>query len=604
LKILKAILLLCALSLPAAAQTSFEQELALMYFNKGQYEKSLELYRNFYSEQPSRLYANKISQCLLALNKPEEARQFLRDHLKKSKDIPLYTYAELASINRGLGDEKALNKDLAAIQQLVKDNPTLATTASNLLAERGFYQAALDALEILEQSMPLADLSYQKAMLYAELGQLEQMFQLLLTWLERNPGGKPTIQNLFAQWITDNPENPANRVAKDILLERSANANQPVYLELLADIYRKEGQFKLALRQETALEKRGINRSDYIYTLGTTAAVMGDYTAAQQCFDWLSRPNADPYYQVLATVAASQMQREAIQRSGNNPEALKAWLIQAKKICYTSFRQPPTAPLLRDIARTEAFELNRTDSALFFLAMADQIPRLSNREKALNGLLMGDIQLYSGDRYESILTFARVEKQFASTEEADEARYRRGLNAYYTGDFEWARSIFKVLKTSTSKRIANDALKYDLLIADHINLDTSVKPLQIYARADLAVFQRRFKDAQAGLDSLERQFPGHTLQEQMDWLRIAMAEVTEPAETLKTLLVSFADRYPDGLYGDAALLKWGILEETQLKNPAEAQKAYETLITRYPASIYAEEARFRNRLLTRPPEAL
>lgn len=603
MKYLNLILLVCTLSLPAAAQTSFEQELALMYFNKGQYEKSLELYRNFYSQQPSRLCANKISQCLLALNQPEEARQFLREHLKKSKDIPIYTYAELASINRGLGDEKALNKDLAAILQLVKDNPSLGTTASNLLAERGFFQPALDVLEIMEKAMPQADLSYQKAMLYAELGQLEQMFQLLLTWLERNPGGKPTIQNLFAQWISDNPENPANRVAKDILLERSASANQPVYLELLADIYRKEGQFKLALRQETALEKRGINRSDYIYTLGTTAAAMGDYTAAQQCFDWLARPQSDPYYQVLATVASSQMQLSAITAAGNNPEALKAWLIQAKKISYTSFRQAPTAPLLCDIARTEAFQLNRIDSALFFLGLADQIPRLSNREKALNGLLMGDIQLYGGDRYESILTFARVEKQFAGTEEADEARYRRGLNAYYTGDFEWARSIFKVLKTSTSKRIANDALKYDLLIADHINLDTSVKPLQIYARADLAVFQRRLSDAKAGLDSLERQYPGHTLQEQTDWLRLTMAELTDPAESLRQLLIDFAGRYPDGLYADLALLKWGILEENRLNNPAEAQKAYETLITRYPASIYAEEARYRNRNLNKPPGA-
>ena len=41
------------------------------------------------------------------------------------------------------------------------------------------------------------------------------------------------------------------------------------------------------------------------------------------------------------------------------------------------------------------------------------------------------------------------------------------------GDFEWAQSQLDVLKSSTSKLIANDAMYLSLLISDNLNLDTS-----------------------------------------------------------------------------------------------------------------------------------
>ena len=41
------------------------------------------------------------------------------------------------------------------------------------------------------------------------------------------------------------------------------------------------------------------------------------------------------------------------------------------------------------------------------------------------------------------------------------------------GDFEWAQAQFSILKASTSKLIANDALDLSVFIMDNLGLDTT-----------------------------------------------------------------------------------------------------------------------------------
>ena len=70
------------------------------------------------------------------------------------------------------------------------------------------------------------------------------------------------------------------------------------------------------------------------------------------------------------------------------------------------------------------------------------------------------------------------------------------------------------LKASTSKLISNDAIVY-LLITDNYNLDTITTPMEMYARADLLMIQRRFKEAVMTLDSITADYPGHALEDEI-----------------------------------------------------------------------------------------
>ena len=63
--------------------------------------------------------------------------------------------------------------------------------------------------------------------------------------------------------------------------------------------------------------------------------------------------------------------------------------------------------------------------------------------------------------------------------------------------------------------MSNDAIDLSLLITDNFNLDTIFEPMEIYARADLLIMQRRFDDARLALDSISTNYPGHALEDEI-----------------------------------------------------------------------------------------
>ena len=80
-------------------------------------------------------------------------------------------------------------------------------------------------------------------------------------------------------------------------------------------------------------------------------------------------------------------------------------------------------------------------------------------------------------------------KDFKENPIGHEAKLSSAKVAYFQGDFSWAQAQLKVLRASTSKLIANDAMKLSLLITDNYNLDTAELPMKTFAKADLLIFQ-------------------------------------------------------------------------------------------------------------------
>ena len=73
----------------------------------------------------------------------------------------------------------------------------------------------------------------------------------------------------------------------------------------------------------------------------------------------------------------------------------------------------------------------------------------------------------------------QVEKDFKENPIGHEAKFRKAKVYYYQGDFE-AQSQFEVLKASTSKLTANNAMSLSLLITDNYNSDTSNHGEKLY----------------------------------------------------------------------------------------------------------------------------
>jgi tetratricopeptide (TPR) repeat protein len=86
---------------------------------------------------------------------------------------------------------------------------------------------------------------------------------------------------------------------------------------------------------------------------------------------------------------------------------------------------------------------------------------------------------------------------------------------YFDGEFKFAQSQLDVLKSSTSKLIANDAMKLSLLITDNLGLDSNLTAMRQFAHADLLLEQHRYAESFQLYDSILTYFPFHGLADEV-----------------------------------------------------------------------------------------
>ena len=180
-----------------------------------------------------------------------------------------------------------------------------------------------------------------------------------------------------------------------------------------------------------------------------------------------------------------------------------------------------------------------------------------------------------------------------------QAKFKNAQVYYYAGEFDWCQAQLDVLKASTSKLIANDAMKLSLLISDNLNLDTSSNALLLYAKAELLFEQKKYKDCLQKLDQLTIEFPTHTLIDEVLLKKadvfIAQKNYTNALNCLEKICL---EHQYDILYDDALFYKGQIYEKI-LEDKTKAKDAYENILLKTPNSIFINEARNKYKLLRR-----
>ncbi|HMX41176.1 MAG TPA: tetratricopeptide repeat protein, partial [Saprospiraceae bacterium] len=256
-----------------------------------------------------------------------------------------------------------------------------------------------------------------------------------------------------------------------------------------------------------------------------------------------------------------------------------------------------TANIVQQLARLEALYINNLPKAISLLEELKQTPGLDPNTLAEAKIALGDYYLISGDIWESTLLYSQVDKDFKEAQIGQEARFKNARLSYFNGDFQWAQAQFGILKAATSRLIANDALDLSVFIMDNLNLDTTADAISLYSGAELLVYQNRFDEAFQKLDTLRRDFPQHSLQDDILYLEAQIFEKKRDYTKAAQLYQEVSEKYKEDIRADNALYAWAQLCETQLGNPEKAKELYEKIFTDYSGSVFAVEARKRYRIL-------
>ena len=584
----------CFLTAPEAS-AQMQVELAKQYFEQGEYEQAAELFGELYAAQPrSEYYLTQWIESLSRAERYDEAERAIKRALK-SDPHKMGLYVQRGLIDEARGDLEAAERVYAeAVDELPAERFAVVKLAQGF-NRAGKYALAAEAYargnELLGEPLFALELGH----LYQRLGKEEEMVASYLQALSLGRAKLPSIQNVLSRYLD---AEGYRRLQGQILRRLQGAPDDDALTELLVWTYVQQKDYRSAMRQVRALDLRRDEDGRRIYELAETAVRERQYEAAIDGFEYIvaEKGPRNPYF-VDAKRRALAAEREwLLSRPAYDREAFRA--LDGK---YAGFLaeygvNSATAPLVHELARIRAYRLGERERAIGDLdaLLAQALPPEFAAEVKLD---LADFYLMSGDRWEATLLYSQVDKAFPEAQLGHEARFRNARLSYYASDFEWAQEQFDILKSSTSRLIANDAIDMAVFIMDNLNLDTTSVPLSMYASAELLGFQSRFAEAEARLDSITQRYPEHGLHDDVAYARAGLYRARGEFAEAATWYRRVVEEYPEEIRADNALFALAELTERQLGQPEQAKALYERLFLEYESSILAVEARKRFRRL-------
>ncbi len=583
------------LPLLAPAQDS---KLAQQYYQDGEFEKAAVLYQKLYVQNNKNdFYFDRYIECMLASQKFDEVEDALKKELKEDpNNIRLYvTYGNL--YERQFQEEKAKEQYEKAIKRMPADQyqiTRLAGAFSNLTK----YDLAIQTYETGGQLLKDNQVfSFNLAELYRRKGDVPKMLENYLNSIASYPERLNTVKSQLQRYLVT-PEDYAELQAQ--LYDRiQKNTEAYHFTELLQWVFIQTKDYKNALRQAKSLDRRLNENGARIYQLAITAFNDKDYDAAIAAFDFVVNDlgYSSPFYMDAKRESLRARRLKLVEGYSYTEPELREVEKAYEVFLNETGRNRATASIVAELADLEAFYLNDLDKAIALLNEMIAYPGIDARIQAQGKLSLGDFYLMKDEIWESTLLYSQVDKDFTEDQLGHEARFRNAKLSYYNGDFQWAQAQFDVLKSSTSKLIANDALDLSVFIMDNLGLDTTDTALRLYANADLLTFQNRFGEAFGKLDSVLTVFPKHSLEDDVLYARAKVYSKQRNYDQAITLYKQIVEKYPEEIRADNALFEMAELYEQQLNDTAKAMELYEKIFLDYSSSTFSIEARKRFRRL-------
>jgi len=586
-----------ALLLSLGVHGQSDLELATYYYNTGAFEQARLYLDNLYKKDPStyEMYLNT----LLELEDFETAEKVVKSRLKKRKDKSMAN-VDLGSLYLRIGKTELAN---AAFHQALAALPKGRGPAKRL-AEAFIKLDQLDlALATYEKAVREGTdnygYHYELANLQGLRGDYEGMIDSFMALLLERPNYLRTVQNSFNRNLRVSTDaRQADMVRRKVLRVSQDHPDATVYLELLVWVFNQQRDFMSAMAHVRALDERKGEGGRRLMELAQVAAKNGDLETAYECYALVSaKGRSSPRYAEARQAMLSVLTEQVTGQFPLDTVAALDLSDQYRLTLQDLEETPETAGLMADWARLLAFHLDDAAAAQSILDRTVDMPGLPLDLRSRVKLDLGDVLVFRDDIWSASLLFSQVDLDHKEGVLGQQAKFRNARVSYFTGDFNWAQAQLDILKASTSKLISNDAIDLSLLITDNFNMDTLTMPMEMFARADLLRYRNRLDASLTTLDSLVLAYPGHPLEDEILLIRAEIAAQRGDFDEAIGYYEEIVELYAMDILADDALFGLAEVHEEQLADPATAQGLYERLLTEYPGSLYAVEARKRFRRL-------
>lgn len=580
-----------ALFLNVAAQSDYDK--ARSYLDQKNYSLAEPIYQKLIEQNSSNEeYYQDYLAVLKALKEYKEAEQLVVKQLKTKPQNPLLLL-DLGHIYWENKKQKKAEEIYQQVLETINGDDVLTQKIANNFS---LHQQTDWAIKCLEKSAQIINIpgvyNLALAKLYEQKGDFEKAISLVIQNNLNSPefSGDESTEAMLLSLVGQDEEKQLKAQKAIVKLLQAAPENY-YYSHLLSWIFSVQNKWEQAFVQVNALEKRAIEPGRFYMDLSQSALSKNAYSVAlKACNALIQLGPQNPRY----AMAREQQLVILFQQLENSTSADKHQTEALEKEFESYFNEYPQAyskALLNEYARFEMEYAHHTQKAIALLEKALATVHSNQFFRGTTKLQLGDYLLIEGKMWEAALQYAQVDKAFREDALGEEARFKNAKLSFYQHDFDQAQGQLSVLKASTAELIANDALALSILITENTPADSNWKPLELFAQADLLMFQNKYSQADQVLDSITTRFPKNALEDDLLFLKNKIAQKQGQYEQAILFLQKILEQHAQDVLADDALYQMAELYRKKLNQPDKAKQYYEQLIMDYPGSSFVNSAR-------------
>lgn len=571
-------------------------KLAEYYLQNQEYTKANSYYEKVYSNFKSKRVYEGYFETLLALKDFKNAEKLVKKQIKQE---PIdYDYKiDLAELYEKTNrNEKAVELYEELITTLTPSTNTYISLA-NAFKNKGKNDLALRVLQEGRKRLRKGtNLNFQFAEIYAIKGDWNKVIDEYLDMLNISKSYKRSVQVMFSRYLkigTEDENDEAVSYLKQALLEYTQKSpNKYIYSEMLQWLFVQKKQFGIALRYVKSLDKKNNSQGIKVMDFAKIAKTNFDYSTARKCYEYIMEfGERHPYYENARAEFLNTSYLE-IQRANVVDSTQVNSLISEYESQYPNLKNNRSRfRMVMELTTLYAYYSSQADKAIKVLEQEKERGLYQLTQIGKLKIQLGDIYVLFGDIWEASLLFMQVDKMFKNDPIGHEAKFKSARVLYYSGEFPLAKSQLDVLKASTTKLIANDAMQLSLLIQDNTGLDSLTTAMELYAAADLLIQQHKYDEVEAKFDSLDLLFPFHGIADEVLMLKAEMAKKQHKWEEAIEHYLKIYNSHGSDILADDALFKTAEIYRNILNDKEKAAEYYKKILFEYSGSLFIVEAR-------------
>ena len=419
---MKPILLLLAL-LCSSVLYAQDEQLARQYLENGEYEKAASLYEKLYKKFPQQEYfLTQYASALIANKDFAKAETEIKKQLKnRSDNLTLQlTLGDVYTKQEKTDDAK---KQYQKAINSLKPDPNQVLMLKDAFMTRYQTEYALQALErgniLLKEKNHFA---FYEGDVLRSLSQPTKMITRYLDAMEFNEGILPSLEATFQRYFK---EEDYKELITQLYTRLQIQPDKIPFTELLISVLQQRKDFKAALKQVRALDRRLEESGTRVFTFARNIENENDYDTAIDAYTYVKEQGSTSPFFVEANKGMLRCRREKIVRGFDYTKTDVSTLANE----YTTFLQQNgwnvnNSEMIREWAKLEVFYNNNLDKGVVLMDSLLKMPRLPNKIAGESKLELGDYYLMQGEPWEATLLYSQVDKAFKEDDLGEMGRYK------------------------------------------------------------------------------------------------------------------------------------------------------------------------------------